>query len=64
MLKKVNAARHDQVPGQVRRWNRTGGKVLKGLECTREAEAALYAMSWYEPALGAVSISNILARPS
>jgi lysozyme len=47
MLKKINAARHDEVPGQMKRWNKAGGKVLKGLERRREAEAALYRMRWY-----------------
>jgi lysozyme len=47
MLKKINAARHDEVPGQMKRWNRAGGKVLKGLERRREAEAALYEIRWY-----------------
>jgi lysozyme len=47
MLKKINAGQHEQVPGQMKRWNRAGGKVLKGLERRREAEAALYEMRWY-----------------
>jgi lysozyme len=47
MLKKINAVRHDEVPGQMKRWNRAGGKVLKGLERRREAEAELYRMRWY-----------------
>ena len=47
MLKKINAARHDEVPTQIKRWNKAGGKVLKGLERRREAEAALYTMRWY-----------------
>jgi lysozyme len=47
MLKKINAARHEEVPGQMKRWTRTGCKVLKGLERSREAEAALYRMRWY-----------------
>jgi GH24 family phage-related lysozyme (muramidase) len=47
MLKKINAARHNEVPGQMKRWKRAGGKVLKGLERRREAEAALYEMRWY-----------------
>ena len=42
MLKKINAARHDEVPAQIKQWNRAGGKVLKGLERRREAEAVLY----------------------
>ena len=47
MLKKINTARHDEVPAQMKRWNKAGGKVLKGLERRREAEAALYTMRWY-----------------
>jgi len=47
MLKKINAARHDEVPAQMKRWNQAGGKVLKGLDRRREAEAALYEMRWY-----------------
>ena len=47
MLKTINAGQHEQVPGQMKRWNRAGGKVLKGLERRREAEAALYEMRWY-----------------
>ena len=47
MLKKINAARHEEVPVQIKRWNKAGGRVLKGLERRREAEAALYEMRWY-----------------
>jgi len=47
MLKKIDAARREEGPGQMKRWNRAGGKVLKGLECRREVEAALYQMRWY-----------------
>jgi lysozyme len=46
MPKKINAARHEEVPAPVRRWNQAGGKVLQGLERRREAEAALYEMRW------------------
>jgi GH24 family phage-related lysozyme (muramidase) len=46
MLKKINAARHDEVPAQIKRWNRAG-KVLKGLERRREAEVVLYRIRWY-----------------
>ena len=47
MLKKINAGQHEQVPSQMKRWNRAGGKVRKRLERRREAEAALYEMRWY-----------------
>jgi lysozyme len=47
MLKKINAARHEEVPAQIKYWNRAGGKVLKGLERRREAEAVLYRIRCY-----------------
>jgi len=47
MLNKINAGQHEQVPGQMKPWTRAGGKVLKGLERRREAEAALYELRWY-----------------
>jgi len=46
-LKKINAGRHEEVPAQIKRWNKAGGKVVRGLERRREAEAALYEMRWY-----------------
>src|SRR4030095_4711329 len=46
-LKKINADRHAEVPAQIKRWNKAGGKVVKGLERRREAEAELYRMRWY-----------------
>ena len=46
-LKKINAGRHEEVPAQIKRWNKAGGKVVKGLERRREAEAELYRMRWY-----------------
>jgi lysozyme len=47
MLKKINAERHAEVPAQMKRWNKAGGKVLKGLERRKQAEAALYELRWY-----------------
>lgn len=47
MLKKINARRHEEVPGQFKRWNKAGGRMLKGLEHRREAEAVLYELRWY-----------------
>jgi len=46
-LKKINAGRHEEVPTQIKRWNKAGGKVVKGLERRREAEAELYRMRWH-----------------
>ena len=42
MLKVLNAGKYDEVPYQMKRWNRAGGKVLKGLVLRREAEAELF----------------------
>jgi len=47
MRKKINAERHEEVPAPLKRWNKAGGRVLKGLERRREAEAALYKLRWY-----------------
>jgi lysozyme len=38
---RVNAGRWADVPAEIRKWNRGGGRVLRGLVLRREAEAAL-----------------------
>lgn len=42
LLKKVNAQQHAEVPAQLRRWIRAGGKVWQGLVTRREREIDLY----------------------
>ena len=42
MLKVLNDGNYDEVPYQMKRWNKAGGKVLKGLVIRREAEAELF----------------------
>lgn len=42
MLKVINEGKYDEVPAQIKRWNRAGGKVLDGLVRRREAEALLF----------------------
>lgn len=42
LLKRVNVARHSDVPAELLRWNRAGGKVLIGLTRRRKAEAEIY----------------------
>lgn len=42
MLKKLNNQEYDEVPAQIKRWNKACGKVLQGLVRRREAEALLY----------------------
>lgn len=42
MLKRLNAYRFNDVPCEMIRWNRAGGKVLKGLVKRRHSEARLF----------------------
>lgn len=42
LLKKINSNQHNNVPFQLRRWVRAGGKVYQGLVTRRENEINLY----------------------
>ena len=42
MLKVLNAGEYDEVPNQMLRWNKVGGKVLEGLTRRRQAEADMF----------------------
>lgn len=41
LRRKVNAGAWGEVPAQLRRWNRAGGVVMRGLVLRREAEVSL-----------------------
>jgi len=41
LRRRVNAADWDLVPGELRKWNKAGGRVLRGLTTRREAEVDL-----------------------
>lgn len=41
LRKRVNAGAWGDVPGELRKWNKAGGRVLRGLVARREAEASL-----------------------
>jgi len=41
LRRRVNAAAWDQVPAELAKWNKAGGRVLRGLTTRRAAEAAL-----------------------
>jgi lysozyme len=41
LRKRVNAGDWDAVPGELRKWDKAGGRVLRGLTIRREAEAQL-----------------------
>ena len=42
LLARLNSGDLDDVPHQIKRWNKAGGKVLDGLVRRREAEALLW----------------------
>ena len=49
MLKVLNSGEYEDVPAQMIRWNKAGGKVLEGLIRRREAEACLFVgKEWFE----------------
>ena len=49
LLQKLNNKDWDDVPSQIKRWNKAGGKVLQGLIRRREAEALLFeGKEWHE----------------
>ena len=50
MLKVLNENKLDEVPAQMRRWNKAGNKVLEGLERRRLAESMLFENNpdWHE----------------
>lgn len=41
LRKRVNTGDWETVPDELRKWNKAGGRVLRGLTIRREAEAAL-----------------------
>ena len=49
MLTLLNAGKYNDIPAQIKRWNKAGGEVLQGLIRRREAEARLFeGKDWYE----------------
>ena len=49
LLKVLNDKKYHEVPAQIKRWNKAGGKVLDGLVKRREAEALLFeGKEWIE----------------
>ena len=45
MLKKLNQGLYEEVPDEMRRWNKAGGEVLEGLVRRRDAEAEMFGAS-------------------
>jgi len=49
MLRVLNEEKYDEVPAQIKRWNKAGGKTLQGLIRRRDAEALLFeGKEWHE----------------
>ena len=49
LLKVLNEGKYDEVPQQIKRWNKANGEVLTGLIRRREAEALLFqGKEWHE----------------
>jgi len=49
MLRVLNEGKHDEVPAQMKRWNKANGQVKEGLVRRREAEALMFeAKDWSE----------------
>tara|TARA_R100001443_G_scaffold24308_1_gene36604 strand:- start:6788 stop:7231 length:444 start_codon:yes stop_codon:yes gene_type:complete len=47
LLQVLNEGKYNEVPTQIKRWNKAGGQVLEGLVRRREAEALLFqAKEW------------------
>ena len=42
LLKVLNNGVYEEVPHQLKRWNKAGGKVLEGLIRRRDAESLLF----------------------
>lgn len=42
LLRKLNNGEYQEVPNQIKRWNKANGEVLAGLVRRREAEALLF----------------------
>lgn len=48
LRRRVNARDYDAVPDEMRKWNKAGGRVLRGLVLRREAEIAVFDAPHFE----------------
>ena len=42
LLRKLNEGKYEEVPAEIRRWDKAGGKKLEGLTRRRNAEAEMF----------------------
>lgn len=47
LLRKLNLGRYSDVPAELMKWNKSGGKVVRGLSNRRAAEAGLWSRGSY-----------------
>ena len=48
LLRVLNEGRYNEVPQEIKRWNKANGQVLNGLIKRREAEALLFQSKEWE----------------
>jgi len=64
LLKKVNAAKFDEVPAELMKWTKGGGKVLPGLVRRRQAESAWWMAHEISPLAAPVGPSSPVSEPT
>ena len=64
LLKKVNAAKFDEVPAELMKWTKGGGKVLPGLVKRRQAESAWWMAHEITPVAPLVGPSASIDAPT
>ena len=47
LLRLLNEGKPEEVPAQLKRWNKAGGKTVQGLINRREAESGLWETATY-----------------
>lgn len=61
MLKRINAGRINDVPAEIMKWNKAGGRVFKGLTNRRRGEAAMWRSHGIAEALPVEGITKVEA---
>ena len=64
LIKKVNAAKFDEVPAELMKWTKGGGKVLPGLVKRRQAESAWWMVHEITPTATLVGVSKPTDAPT
>lgn len=62
LVRKLNAGDYDSVPSELARWNKAGGKVVRGLTNRRAAEAGLWARGAFVAGREVVASDGLSAK--